>query len=78
MNARVREILSVVLEMPASDIDERLSAETASNWDSIRHLNLVMAIEEAFDVSFASEELSELTSYRAIADALAKRGVADR
>jgi len=76
MNERIRSILSEVLEMPAHEVDERLAAEQTSNWDSIRQLNLMMAIEEAFNVSFSSEELGTLTSYRAIADALAGRGVA--
>ncbi len=75
MNERVRHILGVVLEMPEQDINEKLSAEVASNWDSIRHLNLVMALEEAFGVSFSSDELGQLTSYRAIVDALGQRGV---
>ena len=76
MNERVRHILAVVLEIPEREVDERLSAEHASNWDSIRHLNLVMALEEAFAVSFTSEELGTLTSYRAIVEALGQRGVA--
>jgi len=75
MNDRVRHILGVVLEMPEQQISEALSAEDTSNWDSIRHLNLVMALEEAFSVSFSSDELGRLTSYRAIADALAQRGI---
>jgi acyl carrier protein len=75
MNERVRHILGVVLEMPEQQISESLSAEDASSWDSIHHLNLVMALEEAFGVSFSSDELSRLTSYRAIADALARRGI---
>ena len=75
MNERVRHILGVVLEMPEPQIHEHLSAEETSNWDSIRHLNLVMALEEAFGVSFSSDELGRLTSYRAIADALAERGI---
>jgi len=75
MNERVRHILGLVLEMPEQQIDETLSAEDAGNWDSIRHLNLVMALEEAFGVSFSSDELGRLTSYRAIVDALGQRGI---
>jgi acyl carrier protein len=76
MNERVQHILGVVLEIPEGDIDERLSAEQTTNWDSIRHLDLVMALEEAFGVSFSSEELGTLTSYRAIMEALGQRGIA--
>ena len=76
MNERVRHILGVVLEIPEKEIDEGLSAEQTTNWDSIRHLDLVMALEEAFGVSFSSEELGALTSYRAIVGALGQRGIA--
>ena len=76
MNEPVRHILSVVLEIPEHEIDDRLSAEQTTNWDSIRHLDLVMALEEAFGVSFSSEELGALTSYRAIVEALGRRGIA--
>jgi acyl carrier protein len=76
MSERLRHVLSIVLDLPADRIDERLTAEDTSNWDSIRHLDLVMALEEAFGVSFSSEELGELTSYRAIVEALGRHGVA--
>ena len=76
MNERVRHILAVVLDTPEHDVDERLSAEQTTKWDSIRHLDLVMALEEAFGVSFSSEELGALTSYRAIVEALGQRGIA--
>src|SRR5262249_44514253 len=76
MKERVRHILAVVLEMAEGEVLETLTAEQTSNWDSIRQLNLVMALEEDFGVSFSSEELGSLTSYRAIVDALAQRGVA--
>jgi acyl carrier protein len=76
MNERVRHILAVVLDVPEGDVDEGLSAEQTTNWDSIRHLDLIMALEEAFGVSFSSEELGALTSYHAIAEALGQRGVA--
>jgi acyl carrier protein len=75
MNERVRHILAVVLEIPEHEVTERLSAEQTTNWDSIRHLDLVMALEEAFGVSFSSEELGALTSYHAIAEALGRRGI---
>jgi acyl carrier protein len=44
--------------------------------DSLDIVELVMALEEAFDVSFSSEELGSLTSYHAIVEALSQRGIA--
>ena len=76
MNDRLRHILGVALEMPAQQIHDKLTAEETSNWDSIRHLNLVMELEEKFNVRFSSDEMIRLNSYQAIADALAARGIA--
>jgi acyl carrier protein len=76
LDDRVRHIIAVALELPEQEVDEHLGAEHTANWDSIRHLNLVMALEDAFAVSFSTDELTALTSYRAIMEALAQRGVA--
>jgi len=43
--------LRVGLETVASDVD---------GWDSLAHVNLIAAVEEAFGVRFALGELSEL------------------
>ena len=50
-----------------SDTD---SVETIKAWDSVRHLTLVMALEERFGISFEAEEIPELISVRAISEAL--------
>ncbi|GIW73800.1 MAG: hypothetical protein KatS3mg103_0322 [Phycisphaerales bacterium] len=41
--------------------------ETTESWDSIAHLNIVMALESAFGVTFDPQEIPELTSPREIA-----------
>jgi acyl carrier protein len=76
MNERVRQILGVVLEMPEHEIDENLSAEDTSNWDSIRTLNLALELEKEFGISFSSDEIPRLSSYQAIVEALGQHGVA--
>lgn len=71
MQRELREVLTNVLEVDSiSDSD---SAKTIGAWDSVRHLNLVMALEERFGCTFDIEEIPELTSVRAIEEALRKR-----
>ena len=48
----------------------RDSVETVAAWDSVRHLQLVLAIEEQFGMSFEAEMIPALTSVRAIASAI--------
>ena len=57
MENKVKEILATILEINVSDINDKFSQKSCSNWDSLNHLNLIIALEEAFDVSFDPEEI---------------------
>jgi acyl carrier protein len=70
METKVRQVMALVLDVPEAEIGEGFSSSTIGTWDSIRHLNLIMAIEDAFHVSFSSEEIGTLDSYDAIVHAL--------
>ncbi len=64
MEQKIIDILKEVLE------DENVNAETTQknceNWDSMRHLNLVVELEDVFDVSFEPEEIADMKSVAAI------------
>ena len=72
MDSKVRQVMAIVLDVPESAIGPGFSSSSVSTWDSIRHLNLVMAIEEAFGVTFSSDEMATLDSYDAIVQALGR------
>ena len=68
MREQLMELLKNVLNIDSlSELD---STETIPTWDSVHHINLIMAIEEKFGIQFEPEEITELTSYRAIAEAV--------
>ena len=72
MSPELREILTNVLEVKS--IGEQDSAETVATWDSVRHLTLMTAIEERFNIIFSADQMMDLTSVSAIVDALGQRG----
>jgi acyl carrier protein len=72
---RLRTILADVLELEPGSITDATAAGEVKAWDSVRHLQLVLAVEGEFDVAFDPEEIPTLVSARAIHDALASRGV---
>ena len=43
-----------------------LSQQNCDKWDSLRHLNLIVELEEEFGVEFESEEISEMKSFEDI------------
>jgi len=72
MPPELRQILTNVLQVKS--ISEQDSAETVATWDSVRHLTLMTAIEERFDIIFSADQMMDLTSVSAIVDALGHRG----
>jgi acyl carrier protein len=48
--------------MPVEQITLMSSPETIENWDSLNHLNLVLAIEQEFGIQLMPEEIEQLLS----------------
>ena len=48
------------------------SQKNLSAWDSLRHLNLIVALEDAFEVSFEPEQIAVMTSFAIIMEELSK------
>jgi len=63
MTNKIIQIISEVLEI---EVDANASQATCEKWDSLRHLNIMVALEDAFDVSFEPEEMAEMKSVVAI------------
>jgi acyl carrier protein len=55
--------MATVLEVPAESIGARTDMDTVPNWDSLRHLTLVLALEQEFGVQIPDEEAGSITSY---------------
>jgi acyl carrier protein len=59
---RLREILSDVLDVEPQITDD-FSREAESAWDSIAHLRLITAVEQAFLIKFTMQEIEEIRTY---------------
>jgi acyl carrier protein len=57
------EVMAAVLRVPAESIGPDSSMDTVPGWDSLRHLTLVLALEEEFGVQIPDEEAGSITSY---------------
>lgn len=63
---RIINVMSAVFELPVDAITETSSTDTIENWDSLRHLNLILGLEEEFDISIPDEEVGNLVNYKLI------------
>lgn len=59
---QVLRIAADVFAVPAGELRPESSPDTIPNWDSLHHLNLVLALEQEFAVEFSPEEIEQLLS----------------
>jgi acyl carrier protein len=72
---QLKQVLADVLDLEASAIGETASVDTIEQWDSLKHLNLVLALEERFGVTLTEEQTVQILSYQLIKIALEEQGV---
>ncbi|MHC4565614.1 MAG: acyl carrier protein [Planctomycetota bacterium] len=68
MNAfeKVRAIMVEIFQVSENKIPPDLEQEDLENWDSLQHLNLMLALEQEFEVTLDVDDLATLTSVPAI------------
>ncbi len=69
----VQDVFKKVFRLEA--VPEDASPMTLDDWDSINHLVLMLELESALGISIDTEAYAEMVSYRAILEALHRRGL---
>jgi acyl carrier protein len=70
---KMKDLFAKVLRIPPEEINLDSSTKTTKNWDSLRHVELVVEMEEAYGVSFSAVEVFALTSVRGFCETLSKK-----
>ena len=76
-SSRLRMVFTQVLRVSDDVPDENISMEIQSAWDSMAHINLILAIEQEFRIALTPEEASEaitLDGFREIIGRKQKEG----
>lgn len=73
---KVEGVLADVLQVPADGITDDLAMQDVEAWDSLKHMELIVALETAFDVQLTFDEIVAMRSVREIKRVLAERGAA--
>ena len=71
----LKKLLSNVFNIPQDTVGDDTSIDTVESWDSLKHLELVLSLEEKFNVTFKEEETVEILNYQLIKMILAKHGI---
>jgi acyl carrier protein len=63
-----------VLRVPVDGLDDTTSPKTLAEWNSLRHVELVVAVEDAYGVRFSHAEVLSLESLGSFRLLLGKKG----
>lgn len=66
IEARIKEVMSSVFDVDVDTLNEESSQDTVEQWDSMKHLDLVVALEEEFGITIPIEEVGNLVNFKYI------------
>lgn len=72
---KLNEIFKDVFDGEHINITEETTNNDIEDWDSLEHINLIVAIEKTFGIRFSMDEVNEMDSVRMIIDIILRHDV---
>jgi acyl carrier protein len=69
----IQPIFRDVLDLPDLQLTRQSNASNVEGWDSLSHVNLVMAIEKKYKIKIALGELQDLKNVGEMADLIQRK-----
>jgi len=66
MENRIKKVMSDVFNIDIESINNNSSPDNIENWDSLKHMNLIVALEEEFGVEFDDNDIENLLNFQLI------------
>lgn len=63
-------VLSSILQVPRESLTLGSSRKTLEEWDSLKHMYVVLALEEEFNVEFSESDIATLGSASSLFEAI--------
>ena len=73
--SRLKTIFSNVLGIPEEQVTDDLSMQAVEAWDSLKHMMLVAALEEEFEIVLDADEIVSCTEMPNVVTVLTAKGV---
>ena len=70
MNNKIKELMADVFRMKPEEITDGLSKDDIGAWDSLRHMELIVAFEQEFEIELTFEEIVAMQSVKSIENIL--------
>ena len=72
---KVRDAIATTLRVPVATITATTKDKDIASWDSLGHINLMVMLEQTFDIYLDVEDFPNLTSVPTILEYLKQHGI---
>lgn len=72
LKEEIRNIISQILELPASALAYDTEMNEIAEWDSMHNVIILSTLEERYGILFPDDDLFDLTSVNALAGEIAR------
>ena len=63
---RIKSVMAVIFDIDAKNIDDDASPDNIESWDSLSSMNLIIALEEEFNIKLTDEETLNMLNFKLI------------
>jgi acyl carrier protein len=67
---KVKMVFGAVFRIDADKVNLKATPDTINNWDSLRHMNFILALEEEFTIMFSDDEIVAMHSLVIVVDTI--------
>ena len=66
-------VVAIVMKVPRESVSEESSMDTLESWDSLNHMNLILAVEENMGIQFTYEDIVSITDVSSLIERIKLR-----
>ena len=75
---KILAVMAAVFEIGVFNIPENAAPELIDEWDSLKHMSLIVALEEEFSIRFTDNEMTSLLNLELIVHIISSKVVGGR
>lgn len=72
---KINILISEILNISQEEASDDLSINSTDNWDSLKHMELIVGIEETYNIKLEADDIVKMTTLKEIKKILSKKGI---
>lgn len=75
MEQKLKDLMAELFKMDQGEITDSLRMKSTDVWDSLKHMELIISIEQAMEIELTFEEITAMQTFKDIKRVLMEKGV---